>query len=145
MHPKNGLYLFDATYSMTVAPAQAMLMKMLPVMSSLHTWHQCLSHAGFSTIMKAVGQVSGMDIDPSSLKHDMNDGDSIHCTSCIMGKHKRLSFPTVVRRASAMAELIHSDMWGPINVASSTGDHYFVVFTDDYTRYSMVYLMLLHG
>jgi transposase InsO family protein len=58
-----------------------------------------------------------------------------------MGKQKRLPFPAVARRAKTITELIHSDVWGPVNIVSSTGDYYFVVFTDNYTRYSAVYLM----
>jgi transposase InsO family protein len=138
VHQKSGLYLLDAMYH---APARAMLTKASSTLPSLNTWHRRLGHAGFSTILKAMGHVSGMDIDSDTLHHDDDGADTIHCVSCIMGKHKRLPFPTVARRANATADLIHSDVWGPVNITSSTGDHYFVVFTDDYTRYSVVYLL----
>ncbi|KAG0691747.1 hypothetical protein DFH29DRAFT_819036, partial [Suillus ampliporus] len=110
-----------------------MLTKASSASLSLNTWHRRLRHAGFSTIMKAMGLVSGMNIDEDTLHRNTTDADTIHCVSCVMGKHKRLPFPTVARRAKAAAELIHSDVWGPVNIVSSSGDHYFVVFTDDYT------------
>ncbi|KAJ8580106.1 hypothetical protein M405DRAFT_720289, partial [Rhizopogon salebrosus TDB-379] len=53
------------------------------------------------------------------------------CMSCVMGKQRRLPFPLTARRADQVAELIHSDVWGPVDIPSSTGDSYFVVFTDD--------------
>jgi hypothetical protein len=82
--------------------------------------------------MKSIGHVSGMNIDTTLLDGKPNDVDLIHCISCVMGKHKQLPFPSASCRAQETTELIHSDVWGPVNLASSAGDYYFVVFTDDY-------------
>jgi transposase InsO family protein len=141
----HGLYLLDAAYTCPRPhrPAIAMLTgtKSLPAALSLDVWHRRLGHAGFSTITKAVGHVLGLRIDPTSHHPQPSDGDTISCVSCVMGKQRRLPFSSVARRANVTAELIHSDVWGPVDILSSTGDSYFVVFTDDYTRYSVVYLM----
>jgi transposase InsO family protein len=141
VHPRDGLYMLDATYTTGNAAASAMLVTSPSTALSLHTWHRRLGHASFSTVLKASEHADGISIDPASLLPASDGADSIHCVSCVMGKHKRSPFPTSTRRASAPAELVHSDVWGPVNVASSSGDSYFVVFTDDYTRYSLVYLM----
>ena len=45
-------------------------------------------------------------------------------------------------RAKEPLELIHSDVCGPINIQARGGYEYFVTFTDDYSRYGHVYLML---
>ena len=37
--------------------------------------------------------------------------------------------------------LIHSDVWGPFPIYSIGGSRYFVVFVDDYSHYSCVFLM----
>ena len=37
--------------------------------------------------------------------------------------------------------LVHSDIWGPARVPSRGGFHYFVIFVDDYSRLTYVYLM----
>jgi len=132
--------LLDAEYALPCTTATAFHVESSSSPLSLHTWHRQLGHAGFSTILKAAAHVEGLNIDKSSLIHS-TDGDSIHCVSCVMGKQKRLPFPQTARRADAVAELIHSDVWGPVDIPSSTGDSYFVVFTDDYSRYSAVYLM----
>ena len=38
-------------------------------------------------------------------------------------------------------DLIHSDVWGPSPVSSIGGSRYFVVFVDDYYRYSWIFHM----
>jgi transposase InsO family protein len=144
VRPQGGLYLLDATYApMPDATAAAFIVRSPSVSGSpsIHTWHRRFGHAGLSTILKAVAHVGGLDIDHSSLTPGVDGADAIHCVSCVMGKQRRLPFPLTARRADKVAELIHSDVWGPVDIPSSTGDSYFVVFTDDHTRYSTVSLM----
>ena len=43
--------------------------------------------------------------------------------------------------SNSIFELIHSDVWGPSPVASIGGSRYFVVFIDDYSRYSWIFPM----
>ena len=38
-------------------------------------------------------------------------------------------------------DLIHSDVWGPFSVSSIGGSQYFVIFVDDYSRYSWIFHM----
>lgn len=141
VHPCNSLYLLNATYTTGNTAASAMLVRSSSPALSLHTWHQRLGHASFLTVLKASEHADGISINPASLLTATDGADSIHCALCLMGKHKRSPFSTVVRHASAPAELVHSNIWGPVNITSSSGDSYFVVFTDNYTRYSLVYLM----
>jgi transposase InsO family protein len=42
---------------------------------------------------------------------------------------------------SASFDLIHSDVWGPSPVPSMSGSRYFVIFVDDFSRYTLVFLM----
>ncbi|KAK8621694.1 hypothetical protein V6N13_081127 [Hibiscus sabdariffa] len=44
-------------------------------------------------------------------------------------------------RASDLLGLIHSDVCGPINTQARGGFHYFITFTDDFSRYGYIYLM----
>ena len=44
-------------------------------------------------------------------------------------------------RATQPLELIHSDIYGPMNVKARGGYEYYVTFSDDYSRYGYVYLM----
>ena len=59
---------------------------------------------------------------------------SLNCESCQFSKHHRLSYsPRVYKRASALFELVHSDVCGTCPVVSPTGFRYFVTFVDDYS------------
>ena len=44
-------------------------------------------------------------------------------------------------RVSSPFYLVHSDIWGPINTPSLLGFRYFVIFVDDYSRVTYLYLM----
>ena len=49
--------------------------------------------------------------------------------------------PRINNRASTPFELVHPDVWGPCPVVSLTGFQYFVMFVDDYSRTTWLYLM----
>ena len=64
------------------------------------------------------------------------------CEACALGKMKRNPFPKqTVHRATELLELVHSDVCGPMNVDFRAGSSYMVTFTDDYSRYTFVYLL----
>lgn len=68
--------------------------------------------------------------------------DSSFCESCVFGKQKRASFPKNKNaRSSRILELIHSDVCGPMPTTAYDGSKYFVTFTDDFSRASMVYFI----
>ena len=52
-----------------------------------------------------------------------------------------MSFNNNESISNSIFELIHSDVWGPSPVASISGSRYFVVFIDDYSRYSWIFSM----
>ena len=62
------------------------------------------------------------------------------CEHCLVEKSKRKPFGKTTR-ASFPLQLIHSDIYGPMNVRARHGDSYFITFIDDFTRYSHVYLI----
>lgn len=64
---------------------------------------------------------------------------SISCTSCQLAKSKRLSFPVSRKRSSALLDLIHCDLWGPSLVTSTAGFRYYVIFVNDYSRFTWFY------
>uniref|UniRef100_A0A1X7TBC3 Integrase catalytic domain-containing protein n=1 Tax=Amphimedon queenslandica TaxID=400682 RepID=A0A1X7TBC3_AMPQE len=64
------------------------------------------------------------------------------CESCIAGKQHKNSYPSHAQRRSKEAlELIHSDVCGKINAKSLSGGEYFLIFTDDKSRYVWVYII----
>ncbi|KAK9044560.1 hypothetical protein V6N11_058458 [Hibiscus sabdariffa] len=63
------------------------------------------------------------------------------CESCLLGKMTKAPFNDKVERASDLLGLIHSDVCGPMNTQARDGFHYFITFTDYFSRYGYIYLM----
>jgi hypothetical protein len=58
----------------------------------------------------------------------------------VYGKQKRVRFLKVGKeKKSERLELVHTDVWGPTQVSSLGGSHYYVTFIDDATRKTWVY------
>lgn len=104
---------------------------------SLNTWHQRLSHTNFNTIIKMArtGVVDGIDLDKEC------SPPTTICSGCSFGKMHRLPFNGVRTRATEIGELIHSDVCGPMQLASPTGSRYYVTFKDDFSGYRVIYFM----
>ena len=63
------------------------------------------------------------------------------CDHCLFGKHRRVSFSIPAKREENILELIHSDVYGPIEVESLCGNRYFVTFIDDASRKTWVFCL----
>ena len=61
---------------------------------------------------------------------------------CILAKHERKIIRVPVLRTTTPFELVHSDTCGPFNTKSHSGGLHFIVFIDDYTRHTTVYILL---
>jgi hypothetical protein len=74
------------------------------------------------------------------LLSDLKQIDLDFCDHCVYGKHKRVIFLRVGKeKKSERLELVHTDVWGPAQVSSLGGSHYYVTFIDDATRKTWVY------
>ena len=67
--------------------------------------------------------------------------ENFDCISCQLGKQPALPFNTSESISIDIFDLIHSDVWGPTFVSSIGRSRYFVVFVDDYSRYSWIFHM----
>ena len=67
--------------------------------------------------------------------------ENFNCVSCQLGKQPALPFNTSESISTDIFNLIHSDVWGPSSVSSISESQYFVVFVDDYSRYSWTFNM----
>ncbi|KAK1648458.1 hypothetical protein QYE76_066263 [Lolium multiflorum] len=61
--------------------------------------------------------------------------------ACLMGKMTKTPFSGMMERATDLLEIIHTDVCGPMSVASRGGYRYVLTFTDDLSRYGYIYLM----
>jgi hypothetical protein len=58
------------------------------------------------------------------------------CSHCLVGKMHQLPFPKSVSITSRPLEIVHSDVWGPAPITSNNGTRFYVIFVDDFTRFT---------
>jgi hypothetical protein len=64
------------------------------------------------------------------------------CEACLVGKHRRAPFPQQATCwATRSPQLLHGDLCGPISPTTPSGNNYFLLIVDDYTRYMWVVLL----
>ena len=66
---------------------------------------------------------------------------NFHCDVCEYAKHHRLSFPLSNKKSFVPFSLIHMDAWEPTKVHSISRVSWFVLFVDNCSRFTWVYLM----
>ena len=73
---------------------------------------------------------------------DIGDCESLPIyESCLLRKITKLSFTGKGEWANELLSLVHTDVCGPMSVSARGGYSYFVIFTDDLSRYGYVFLM----
>jgi len=100
------------------------------VKTSDMVWHQRLGHPS-NAVFHRVMSIQQLHV-CGSLK-TLNV-----CESCQLGKSKQQPFSSSSRCTKSPLELIHSNVWTS-PVSSMSGCHFYVIFVDDYSRYSWLY------
>ena len=59
---------------------------------------------------------------------------------CQFGKQTALPFNNNVSHTLSSFDLIHFDVWGPSPISTPSGSSYFVIFVDDFSQYTWIYL-----
>ncbi|KAL4018546.1 hypothetical protein IC575_022144 [Cucumis melo] len=100
--------------------------------SDTYQWHLRLGHAS-----------------PEKLRHliSINHLNSttkfvpFNCLNCKLAKQPALSFSTSTSISDKPFDLIHSDIWGPAPTSTVHGYHYYVLFIDDFSRFTWIYFL----
>jgi hypothetical protein len=97
-------------------------------------WHTRFGHLPFQSLslLHKNSMVKGLPIFKEQIPP---------CESCILGKHKRTSFPQSSNQAKQHLELVHTDLCGPIQIESIGGSFYFLTFIDDFNRKIWIYFL----
>ena len=94
-------------------------------------WHRRLGHPSFSYLKHLF----------LSLFSQVNER-VFECETCIQAKSHRASFPLILNKKNTTPfSLIHSNVWGPASHSDGSGIKWFVIFIDDCTRITWLYLM----
>jgi len=67
--------------------------------------------------------------------------DDSMCTACIQAKHKQKIIRVKTKRTTKPFELIHSDVCGPFSMPTSAGHRNYILFIDDYTPYTSIWVL----
>ena len=103
----------------------------------LSLWHQRFCHPSYPVLKRMIRDnlVTGLTITSSSKPDPI-------CEPCLAGKMVADPFPSSSSHHSTkLLDLIHSDVHGPIKVASFSGYRYWVTYIDDSGRFRAAYLM----
>lgn len=101
-----------------------------------HTWHRRIGHRDPEVLrrIEAEDLVSGFSL--------LDCGARIVCECCLKGKFARKPFPAITdRKTTKPLELIHTDLCGPMETTTPSGNRYLMTLIDDYSRYTTVYLL----
>lgn len=113
--------------------ASKCLLSRLDAVSRL--WHDRMGHVNYQalSLMSRENMVKGIPkiVQPKET-----------CTGCLMAKQTRKSVPSRSSfSASKTLELVHADLCGPIIPDTASGNKYFLLIVDDYSRVMWVYLL----
>ena len=98
-------------------------------------WHQRFGHLNLQDLMLL--QRKGM-VDVLPTFHNVH----LDCDGCALGKMHGEDFPlNIDRKKRDIMELVHTDIYGPIQTRLLGGAYYFLLFSDDCTRFSWVYFI----
>ena len=125
------MFPVDNLHLPLVAPVSVAAVAAVSSIPSLALWHARLGHASSFWVQQlafrgSLGSVSTENFD---------------CVSCQLGKQPALPFNSSESISTNIFDLIHSDVWGSSLISSISGSRYFVVFIDDYSRYSWIFHM----
>ena len=98
----------------------------------INLWHYCLTHVNYFIIHKLSAVTEGVMI---------LDSETV-CDLCSMVKATQKVSCKSITRVKEPLELVHTDLVGPV-VTILTGEHYYILFKDDYSGVVKVYSLKL--
>lgn len=128
---ENGLY--PMRFKGISLKAIRALVALLGINTSPIIWHFRLGYLSNEVVSRIV-----KSFNLPVLNYGSNSNKTSLCDYCQLGKSKRLPFSASHRQTLTPLSLIHTDIWtSPIT--SISGYKYYVVFIDDYSRYTWLY------
>ncbi len=119
-------HLFNSTANKTACVAHSISS------DKWHLWHSRLRHPSSNVLHNIFPYFSTSSNSKSVIEH---------CHHCLAGKMHQLPFPTSNKTVTSPFELIHADLWGLAPVIASNAFRFYLVFVDQFTKFTWVYLL----
>jgi hypothetical protein len=104
------------------------------ISNMMNLWHLRYEHLNCGSLM--LMEKNKMIFGIPKLEHT-----SRMCEVCVMGKQHRKPFLKKSSRASQPLDLVYSDVCGSISPTSIGGSMYFLIFTDDFSGKTWIYVL----
>ena len=130
----NYTALLDGTVVLpSISPTLPVALAASTLPLDLSLWHRRFNHLNHADVKKLIsGQmVTGMKLNSNS------QPDPI-CEPCLAGKSHRTVNKVALHRSKHILGLVHSDLCGPLPVATPQGHRYFITFITDNGRFFSV-------
>lgn len=101
-----------------------------------HTWHRRVGHRDIDAVnlIRSKELADGVDV--------KDCGERFICECCLKGKLARNPFSQVIERKSQQPlDIVHTDLCGPMENPTPSGNKYFMTMIDDYSRFCVVFLL----
>ena len=126
---RDGLYEFPSSSSTHAFVSTSSV----PALTPGAIWHSRLGHPATPILSKALASCN------PSVSFQINK--IAPCKICPLAKSHSLPYSLSSSHASQPLALIHTDLWGPAPSPSTSGARYFLLFIDDYSRYTWIYFL----
>jgi hypothetical protein len=120
----------DILYILIVQLVQALIHDFI-ILSEL--WHRRLAHLHYRPL-PSPGKMA-TDLLKIHIEHDGI------CRGCALGNNAKGSFLSNDNRSKGILDLVHTDLCGPMPIASLSGYLYYVIFIDDHSQKIWIYLL----
>ncbi|GKA04249.1 putative ribonuclease H-like domain-containing protein [Tanacetum coccineum] len=131
---KNNMYSVDMKNivpkeSLTCLVAKATLNESM-------LWHRRLGHVNYKTINKLVKENLVRGLPTKCFEHDQT------CVACLKGKQHKASCRSKIQNSITQPLfMLHMDLFGPTFMSSLMNKKYYLVVTDDYSRFTWVFFL----
>ncbi|KAD2805405.1 hypothetical protein E3N88_38782 [Mikania micrantha] len=130
------VYAFDLSKKISVKGHPCLFSKASFKESNL--WHRRLGHVNIKNMNQLVkhGLVRGLPLKDFSCDEN--------CSACLKGKQHKVSFPSIGdSKSTGCLQLLHMDLFGPVQIMSMAKKKYCLVIVDDYSKF--VWTFFLHS